>query len=265
MSSLAFLEHGDASRPPLLILHGLFGSGRNWGTIARKLANSYHVFALDLPNHGRSEWTAGAMDYPYMAQVVANWMDEHALPSATIIGHSMGGKTAMQLALLHPERVDLLVAVDVAPVPYGPREHGGYIKAMQDVTLTGISRRSEVEALLEDTITETMIRKFLMQNLVQDEGSEQLRWQINLDGLAASLPALMDFPLPEDVEPFTNPSFFLAGGASNYVLPDYEAAIRRLFLDHGLYRIPGGGHWPHAETPEIFMEQVMGFLDRHRG
>lgn len=262
MSSLAFLEHGESSNPPLLILHGLFGSGRNWGSIARKLSETYHVFALDLPNHGRSEWVDYAIDYPFMARAVANWMDEQAISSAAIIGHSMGGKTAMQLALLYPERIDQLVVVDAAPVPYGPREHGGYIKAMQAVDLNGMSRRSEVEALLENDIQETSIRKFLMQNLVQDEQNGGLQWQINLAGLLESLPDLMDFPLPESFEPFTNPTFVLAGGASNYVLPEYEPTLKRLFLDLDLYRIPGGGHWPHAETPDIFIEKVTGFLSQ---
>jgi pimeloyl-ACP methyl ester carboxylesterase len=260
MSSLAFLDHGDAAKPPLLILHGLFGSGRNWGTIARKLAEQYHVFALDLPNHGRSDWTSGEMDYPFMAHTVANWMDEHAMPSAAVIGHSMGGKTAMQLALRHPERIEALAVIDIAPVAYGPREHLPYIHAMQAVNLNGISRRAEVESLLENSIPETMIRKFLMQNLVQDDSGDALRWQINLATLAESMDALMDFPLPDDLEPYSGPSFFLAGGASDYVLPASESAIKRLFLDHTLERIPGAGHWLHAENPALFLEKVGGFL-----
>jgi pimeloyl-ACP methyl ester carboxylesterase len=260
MSSLACLDHGDAANPPLLILHGLFGSGRNWGTIARKLSAHYRVFALDLPNHGRSDWTDGPMDYPFMAQAVANWMDEQTIPSAKIIGHSMGGKTAMQLALRYPERVESLALIDIAPVPYGPREHLGYIQAMQSVDLKGITRRSEVETLLEDGIPEPVIRKFLMQNLVQDDRTGYLRWQINLDILAQSVDALMDFPLPEDLEPYAAPAFFLAGGASDYVLPEHEPAIKRLFLDHTLERIHGGGHWLHAEHPNLFLEKVGAFL-----
>lgn len=260
MSSLACLDHGDAANPPLLILHGLFGSGRNWGTIARKLATHYRVYALDLPNHGRSDWTDEAIDYPFMAQAVANWMDEQAIPSAKIIGHSMGGKTAMQLALRHPDRVEALAVIDIAPVSYGRREHLSFIQAMQSVDLKGITRRAEAESRLEDGIPETMIRKFLMQNLIQDDLTGYLRWQINLDILAESIPALMDFPLPEDLEPYDGPSFFLAGGASDYVLPDHEAAIKRLFLDHTLERIPGGGHWLHAEHPGLFLEKVGAFL-----
>lgn len=264
MSSLACLEHGDSSNPPLIILHGLFGSGRNWGTISRKLSDRYHVFALDLPNHGHSDWTDEPMTYPFMADAVANWMDERVMTSAMVIGHSMGGKTAMQLALRHPDRVDALAVIDIAPVNYARREHLSHIKAMQSVDLHGITRRSEVEHMLTEAIPDDTVRKFLMQNLVQDMQSGYLRWQINLDILGQSIPAMMDFPLPEDLEPFANPTFFLAGGASDYLLPKHEPAIKRLFLDHDLFRIEGGSHWLHAEHPTLFLQKVGGFLDAHR-
>jgi pimeloyl-ACP methyl ester carboxylesterase len=131
---------------------------------------------------------------------------------------------------------------------------------MQAVVLTGTTRRAEVESRLETAIPETMIRKFLMQNLVQDDASDSLGWQINLATLAESMDALMDFPLPDALEPYNGPSYFLAGGASDYVLPAYESTINRLFLDHTLERIPGAGHWLHAENPALFLDKVGGFL-----
>lgn len=258
---LAFLEHGDQG-PPLLILHGLFGSGRNWGSIARKLAERHHVYALDLPNHGRSPWTDTAMTYPGMAEAVAAWMDAMGLASAQVIGHSMGGKVAMQLALNHGERFDSLTVVDIAPVSYGRRDHLDFIRAMQGVDLTGVQRRAEVEEQLKGKIEPEAIRKFLMQNLIAREDGAGLAWQINLDVLADSMDNLMDFPLTAEMEPYGGPSCFLAGGASDYVRPDHEAAIQRLFLDHELHRIAGAGHWLHAEVPKLFLDHVTAFLQR---
>lgn len=261
MPSLAHLEFGDSSNPPLIILHGLFGSGRNWGAIAKKLAHSYHVFALDLPNHGRSDWTED-MDYPHMARAVVNWMDEQVMPSAIVLGHSMGGKTAMTMALEHGERVDRLIVVDIAPIAYKSREHLDLIATMQAADLTTASRRSEVEAQLEPGIETPMLRKFLTQNVVTDEETGAFRWQINLDVLAAHMDNLMDFPLSPAAEPYGEPSFFLAGGGSGYVRPDSEEAIHRLFLDADIHRIDDAGHWLHAEVPGLFTEHVLDFLAR---
>lgn len=261
MPSLAYLEHGDSANPPLIVLHGLFGSGRNWGAIAKKLAHTYHVFALDLPNHGRSDWTED-MDYPHMARAVVNWMDEQIIPSAIVLGHSMGGKVAMQMALSHADRVERLIVADIAPVAYQRREHLGLIQAMQTVDLTQAERRSDVEKQLEARIGTPMLRKFLVQNLVTDEDTGSFRWQINLDVLARRMDDLMAFPLPPDLEPYGEPAYFLAGGASDYVLPEYEPAIARLFLDHDLHRIADVGHWLHAEVPGLFTEHVLDFLAR---
>lgn len=259
--SLAFLEHGDAANPPLLILHGLFGSGRNWGAIAKRLAHSYHVFALDLPNHGRSDWTED-MDYPHMARAVVNWMDEQVMPSAIILGHSMGGKTAMQMALNHGDRVERLIVADIAPVAYGRREHLDLIRTMQAVDLKAADRRSDVEKQMERGIETPMLRKFLIQNLTTDEASGAFRWQINLDVLAARMDDLMDFPLEPEMEPYGEPAYFLTGGASAYVQPKHHDAIARLFLDHVIHSIDGASHWLHADAPGEFTEHVLDFLAR---
>jgi pimeloyl-ACP methyl ester carboxylesterase len=258
---LTFLDHGKDGTPPLIILHGLFGSGRNWGTIAKRLANSYHVFALDLPNHGRSDWTED-MDYPHMADAVVGWMDGRGLDSAVVLGHSMGGKVAMQMALRHGGRVDRLIVVDIAPVSYPRREHLSLITAMQAADVAAASRRSEVERQLEAGIETPMLRKFLAQNLVNDTASGGFRWQINLDVLARRLDDLMDFPLAPEMEPYGGPTFFLAGGASDYLRPEHEAAIARLFPDHAIHRIDAVGHWLHAEVPGVFTEHVLDFLAR---
>lgn len=259
--SLAFIQHGEGN-PPLLVIHGLFGSGRNWGAIAKRLAHSYTVYALDMPNHGRSPWVDGVMTYPFMAEQVAAFMDAQGLRSATILGHSMGGKAAMQLALNHGERVDALVVADMAPVKYVGREHLSYIRAMQGVDLATVSRRAEVEERLRDAIPIDAIRKFLMQNLVADEAGGGLRWQINLAGLAESMDAIMDFPLEPSMEPYGGPTLFLAGGASDYLLPEHQPVVDRLFLDHEVHYLEGCGHWLHAEQPALFTEHILDFLAR---
>lgn len=256
--TLAHLQTGDHGQP-LLILHGLFGSGRNWGAIAKRLANSYRVYALDLPNHGRSPW-ADTVTYPQMADAVREWMDAQGMASALVLGHSMGGKTAMQLALNHGDRVDALMVIDIAPVSYTGREHLSYIRAMQGVDLTRFSRRAEVEAELVEAIPLDAIRKFLMQNLVQNDSTGHLEWQINLAALGGNMDNLMDFPLEPTLEPFGNPTLFLAGGASDYVQADAAPAMRRLFLDHRLEVMDGCGHWPHAEQPAAFTEHLLTFL-----
>lgn len=259
--TLAHLDFGEKGRP-LIILHGLFGSGRNWSSIARKLAHSYRVYALDLPDHGRSPWTDGRLTYPAMAEAVRRWMDAHGIASAHVLGHSMGGKTAMQMALNHAERVDALIVADIAPVQYRGREHLSFIRAMQAVDLVGCERRAEVEQALVGKIEPEAIRKFLMQNLVNREDGSGLRWQINLDVLGDSMDDLMDFPLEPEMEPYGGPTLFLAGGASDYVQDAHEPVIGRLFLDHAIHRIEGTGHWLHAEQPALFTEHVLDFLAR---
>lgn len=260
--SLAFTPHGDPANPPLVILHGLFGSGRNWTSVAKALSADWYVRTVDLPNHGRSAWVEEPLTYPLLAQAVIGFLDEQGLENPVVLGHSMGGKTAMTLALTVPERVGALAIVDIAPVVYNSedREHADYIDAMQGVDTTRYTRRAEVEAALMDKIGNESIRKFLMQNLVTDEATGGLRWQINLDGLKASLPFLMDFPAGQTAPPYRGSSHFIVGGASNYVRAKSEPEIARLFPRALIDRLPGAGHWPHAEVPGVFLEKLGEFL-----
>ncbi len=236
---------------PLIILHGLFGSGRNWGSIARALGDLREVHALDLRNHGASPWSE-AMDYQLMAEDVAGYMAARGWDGADILGHSMGGKTAMQLALTQPERVRRLVVVDIAPVSYIRESFPEYIDAMRRVDLGRISRRAEVDALLAPTIHDPSLRAFLLQNLVSEHG--RFHWRLNLAGIAPNLPAIIAFPNHHD--PFGGPTTFLAGERSDYIRPRDEEAMRRLFPHSKLIEIGQSGHWPHAEQPERFLHLV---------
>jgi len=259
---LAHRTHGERG-PPIVVLHGLFGSGRNWAGIAKRLARSYTVHTLDLPDHGASPWSDGPLTYPAMADAVAATMDRLGLPTATLLGHSMGGKTAMTLALDRGERVDALIVVDIAPVAYRGGDHLEIIRAMQAVDLSAVRRRSEVEHALADGVAEPDVRRFLVQNLDTGHGGPEAggaRWRLNLDNLAASMDHLLDFPIPEAMEPFGGPTLVLAGGASDYVTAAREAAVHRLFPDATVHRLDGLGHWPHARDPALFTEHVLDFL-----
>jgi esterase len=251
---LKLVSHQIGSGPPLLILHGLFGSGRNWGGIARQLESTHRVHQLDARNHGDSPWSP-SMTYPEMAGDVAAYIDALAQGPVDVIGHSMGGKTAMTLALTRPELVRRLIVVDIAPVAYrgGAQEpYADYITAMKGLDLTRISRRSEADATLAGAITDPSMRAFLVQNL--DTGASGYRWRINLDAIAANLSALTSFP--EIAARFEGPVTVLAGELSNYVRPRDEATIRKYFPKSRIVVVDGAGHWPHADQPE----RLLGLL-----
>jgi esterase len=251
---LAALEWGSGA--PLLILHGLFGSGRNWATVSQHLAASRRVVALDARNHGASPW-ADSMSYFEMAEDVGAFMAERRLGRAALLGHSMGGKTAMLQALLQGGAVERLVVVDVAPVSYRPTLQA-YARAMLDVPLEGVSRRSEVDGQLARAIPDAPERAFLLQNLAFEEG--HARWRLNLPVIERSMPILSGFPELPPGTAFAGPTLFIAGERSAYLRPEQRPAIERLFPKAQLVTIPGAGHWVHAERREAFLARVRPFL-----
>lgn len=251
---LAAVEYGEG--PPLAILHGLFGSGRNWTSISRRLAAHRRVIALDLRNHGASPWADG-MDYADMADDLRQTMRALGHRRFAVLGHSMGGKVAMLAALLHGTEIERLVVVDIAPVAYGPRRLAD-VRAMRALDLAGIRRRGEADARLAPAIPDPAERAFLLQNLVF-EGPEP-RWRLNLAAIERAMPTLVGFPaLPADTA-YDGAVLFVAGSRSDYVLPEHEAAVRRHFPAARIERIPEAGHWLHAEQPKAFLELVEPFL-----
>jgi pimeloyl-ACP methyl ester carboxylesterase len=245
----------------LLVLHGLFGAGRNWGGIARALAHEgRQVHLLDARNHGASPWEL-SMTYPEMAADVAARIEALGVGPVDIIGHSMGGKTSMTLALTYPKLVRRLVVVDIAPVAYrgGAQEpYAAYIAAMRALDLPAIKRRAEADAALADAITDANMRAFLVQNL--ESGENGYHWRVNLDAIAGNLEALTSFPTID--AHYDGPVTVLAGELSNYVRPRDEGTIKTLFPKAVIAIVEGAGHWPHADHAERLLTLLREALAR---
>ena len=246
--ALSYKAQGAAG-PPVVILHGLLGSSGNWRSISRHLAEQHRVFALDLRNHGESPHV-NTMSYAAMAEDVREFLDTHDIGAATVIGHSMGGKTAMRLALQTPQRVERLVVVDIAPT-VSHHDHLPWLRAMASLDLGRVTRRADAEAMLQAAVPDAAMRGFLLQNLTGTAGS--FAWRINLQAIENSLPALLDFPLDTGAQRFAGPALFVRGAQSDYVLPQDETVIRALFPHSEIVTIEGAGHWVHAEQPARFL------------
>jgi pimeloyl-ACP methyl ester carboxylesterase len=249
--------HGaPGPRPPLLIAHGLFGSARNWGAVARRLAAGRLVIVPDMRNHGAS-FRAAAHDYPALAADLAEVCDAHG-GRMDVLGHSMGGKAAMAMALLHPERVGRLVVADIAPVAYGHTQMP-LIAAMRGLDLAGVTTRGEADRRLQAAVPDPAVRAFLLQSLdLRAAGGPA--WRLNLDALAANMEAIVGWP-DFGARRFAGPALFLAGALSDYVRPEHRDAIRAAFPAARFAKIPGAGHWLHADRPEAFAAAVSTFLD----
>lgn len=240
---------------PLLMAHGLLGQGRNFGTLAKALAAARDVYVVDMRNHGDSPWDA-RMDYPAMAEDLANFIATEMGGQAHVFGHSMGGKAAMRLALDAPERVAGLMVADIAPVAY-THSHLSEINALRALDLSTITRRSEADTALRDAVPDRGMRAFLVQNLrLSPEGT---RYRSNLDVLADAMETLVGWAEVRG-ESFTGPVRFIAGGESSYVKPAHHAAIHTLFPRATIDVIPGAGHWIHAQKPQEVRASVQDFL-----
>ena len=252
---LAYTEFGR--RPPVVILHGLFGSSRNWQRVAKALSDRFHVLTIDLRNHGSSPWS-DHMSYEAMAADVRRIMEDRLSDPPAVIGHSMGGKTAMVLAMTQPDLIDRLVIVDIAPAP-SESSHLHLIQAMRAVDLESIERRAEADAWLADEIPETTMRGFLLQNLVP--GPDGLRWRLNLPALARNMKTLTGFPEELTERQFRKPTLLVEGEKSTYVRPEHYQLFQRMFPRLQMAIIEGAGHEVHADRPEPLVDRVSAFLD----
>lgn len=243
--------------PPLLIVPGLFGSARNWGAIARRLANDREVVALDMRNHGDSPWT-DSHGYEDLGRDLAKTVDAVSGPAngtADVLGHSMGGKAAMQLALTEPARIRRLIVADIAPVAYGHSQME-LIEAMRGLDLDGLTLRSEADRRLAERVKSPSIRAFLLQSL--DLRAEPPRWRLNLDTLGREMDRIIGWPGTPGR--FEGPALFLTGSESDYVRPEHREAILGQFPAAEFRAVEGAGHWLHAEKPREVEKAVEAFL-----
>ena len=253
-------ELGGAGQAPLVLLHGLLGSGRNWQTAGAGLAEAAggrKVWALDLRNHGKSPWH-DTMSYEAMVADVLAWLEARGFGAVDLMGHSMGGKVAMALACRHPARVKRLVVVDIAPKGYLSHGHRAEFAAMNELRLAELRSRGEAELKMEGRVPDWAMRKFLTTNLEHaDDGV--WRWAVNLPVLTAALPALEATPLLAG-ENFAGPTLFVRGGKSRYVKDEDAAAITAHFPAARIETIAAAGHNPHMETRVEFCAAVGAFL-----
>lgn len=241
----------DVSHPPILIAHGLFGSGRNWNVIAKRLSDKRRVVTVDMRNHGESPWF-DTQSYHDMAEDLAQVI-HHLGGQADVIGHSMGGKASMILALQDSALVHQLLVADIAPIAYGHNQQS-MIEAMRTIDLDLVNTRGDADRQLASVLDDASVRAFLLQSLNVKERT----WRLNLDVLQSEMSKIIGFP--EVSGTFAGPTLFLAGANSDYVLPEHRPTIKALFPAAKQAKIPGAGHWLHAEKPREFEAAVRNFL-----
>lgn len=249
-------SHSTAGGTPLIIAHGLYGSGRNWGVIAKRLSDTHHVITPDMRNHGHSP-RAATHSYPDMAQDLADLITHIGAP-VDLCGHSMGGKAAMALALTQPQLIRKLVIADIAPVAYSHTQTD-MITAMRAVDLTTVTRRSDAADQLAAQGIAPALQSFFTQSL----DIPTKAWRLNLDVLEAEMDQIIGWP--KDLTgpftgAFTGPTLFLSGGASDYVTPDHRPTIKSLFPHARFAKLPRAGHWLHADNPRAFEASLRAYL-----
>lgn len=252
-------EQGEASAPVVVILHGLLGSSRNWTTLSRKLAEHYRVLVLDLRNHGQSPWS-DAVGLADMADDIAETLASHSVQAADIIGHSLGGKVAIRLALQHPQVVQNLVVVDISPRQYPPY-HARDFEAMMALPLQQLTSRREADLALAEAIPALGHRQFLLTNLQRDD--KGFHWSVNLAALYRGMGALRAAAVSDEAV-LSLPTLFVAGDASSFIQPDDHANIRQHFTNVTITTVPDAGHNVHADNPKAFLEAVLAFIAPQR-
>lgn len=256
MPELYFQDYpGPADEPPLVVLHGLFGSSVNWRGIAKRLSGKRRVLVMDMRNHGRS-FNDDEMTYSAMADDVVDTLEAEGIDGASLLGHSMGGKTAMVIALQDQVRVSHLVVVDIAPVIY-THSHVPLVEALMKLDLEAIESRSDADRRLQGAIEDRMVRQFLLQSL--EKGSDGYRWRLNLEALKHGMDDLVGFP-DLDGKTFDGPALFLYGAESDYVQPEQRPRIERYFPNATYTAVEDAGHWLHADRPEALVREVEAFL-----
>jgi pimeloyl-ACP methyl ester carboxylesterase len=257
----------EGSGIPLVVVHGLYGSSDNWLNIGKRLAEKHTVYMIDQRNHGRSPFS-DEHTFDAMKEDLYEFFETHQIEKATILGHSMGGKTAMWFAADYPEKVEKLVIADIAPKNYMLLKedsqfflHQNILLAMQDIDFTEIKTRNDVEERLAEKIDDKRIRQFLLKNVAKDKETKRYKWRINIEVLYDNLDEIVsgvNKSWLDDRIPITSyPVIFIRGMKSRYILPEDEKLIKEIYPDATIVDIPEAGHWLHAEQPKKFMKAVM--------
>ncbi|ALI98774.1 alpha/beta fold hydrolase [Rufibacter tibetensis] len=241
---------------PLLILHGLFGTLDNWQTLGREFSKTFQVYLIDLRNHGRSPHSQ-EFSYQLMTDDLLEFIEQHQLQNPMIIGHSMGGKVAMNFALQNPDKLSKLLVADIAPKAYPPH-HDDIIAGFRSIDLNAIQNRQEADDQLAQKVDDVGTRMFLLKNLYRKDDNS-FGWRLNLDSIEQNLDQILGNI--ESETPFTKPTLFLRGGNSRYIKPEQDIAqIQGLFPAAKIETIENAGHWLHAEQPQEFYRLTMQFL-----
>lgn len=235
---------------PIVLVHGLFGSLDNLGVLARDLVNDHDIIQVDMRNHGLSE-RSPEMNYPAIAQDLLDTLDAHGIERATFVGHSMGGKAVMAFTALVPERIDKLVAIDIAPVNYHVRRHDEIFAAINAVTDAGVTTRQQAAAVMREHINEEGVIQFLLKSFVDG------KWRFNVPALWDQYPHIVGW---ETVPAWSHPALFIPGGNSPYVTEQYRDELLQQFPQARAHVIAGAGHWVHAEKPEAVLRAIRRYL-----
>lgn len=265
MESIASIYHrswpatnaAESESTPLVLVHGLFGSLENLGMITRLLKDEFHIYSVDLPNHGRSSHESDVSLHS-MAEAMLTWMNDNGLAQADLVGHSLGGKVCMEFALRHPDRVNRLIVADIAPVAY-PRRHDDVFEAFRAVDLSEVKHRADADKSMAPYVPLESTRSFLLNNLKKSTDTGAWYWRLNVEGLERNYHKLIQGNTAV-CPAFDKPVLFIKGERSDYILPSHQEAILALFPNAGVRVISGTEHWLHAEKPDIFASIVRRFL-----
>jgi esterase len=253
--NLHFKAVGDGQ--PLIILHGLLGSSDNWRTMSVRLSAYWRVFAVDLRNHGESPHSE-VFDYDAMVADLRRFSEQQGLSRIALMGHSMGGKVAMQFAFDNPERVDKLVVVDIAPKAYKPSQRN-LLQALREIDLSRYNSFGDVDTALAGKITDRAVRQFVLKNLARGEHG-RLRWKLHLEAIYQNYDKLLPELVPQRV--FPKPTLFIRGGRSSYIEDNDTELIRQFFTQAEIVTLSKADHWVHIDAPDEFFQKVHNFLSR---
>jgi len=247
-------KYGDKGQD-LIVIHGLFGMSDNWNSLGKQFAKYCKVHLIDLRNHGRSPH-AENFNYDVMCQDVLEYMDDHNIQKPILLGHSLGGKVAMKFAFTYPDKIDKLIVADIAPRKYNTDFHQNLISTLYKLPLEDFTKREEVDHALSLFVEDKGIRFFLLKNLYRNVNKE-FAWRFNIEVLLEKVSNIQEADFVKGICKI--PTHFIRGGNSNYITTEDELIINKHFSDFSIATIDGVGHWLHAEQPERFYNEVMGF------